>query len=93
MSAHHSLRLHSPLKKVLNKLGNPYQTYLNTYKTHTMATLHGGTGQPLERDPNPQEQDTDTMDGYQHEDFEDFENVENETHTQLNDLTKALDHL
>ena len=62
------------------------------YKTHTMATCHGGTAQPLERDPNPQEQDTDTPDDYQHEDFEDFENVENGNHTQLNDLTKALDH-
>ena len=47
----------------------------------------------MERDPNPQEQDIDTPDDYQHEDIDDFENVENENHTQLNDLTKALDHL
>ena len=58
-----------------------------------MAICHRGTGQPLERDTNLQEQDTDTPDDYQHEDFEDFENAENENHTQLNDLTKALDQL
>ena len=54
MSAHHNLRMHSPLKKVLNKLGDSYQTYVNTYKTHTMATHHRDTGQPSEIDPNPQ---------------------------------------
>ena len=79
MSACHSLRLCSLLKKVLNKLGNPYQTYVNMYKTHMMATHHGGTGKPLERDHNPLEKDTDTLDDYQHEDFNDFQNVENET--------------
>ena len=93
MSAHCSLRSHSPLKKVLNKLGGSCQTYINTYKTHMMATCHGGTGKPLERDPNTQEQDIDTPIDYQHEDINDFENVETENHNQLNDLTKALDHL
>ena len=53
MSAHHSFQTHSPLKKVLNKLEDSYQTYINTYNTHTMATHHGGTGQPPEKDPNP----------------------------------------
>ena len=67
MSACHSLRSHSLLKKVLKKLGNPYQIYINTYKTHTMTSCHGGTGQPLEKDPNPQEQDIDTPNDYQHE--------------------------
>ena len=81
MSAHHSLRSHSLLKKVLNKLGDSYQTYINTYKTHTMATHHGDIGQPLERDPNSQEQDINTPNDYQHEDFDDFENVENENCT------------
>ena len=81
MSACCSLRSCSLLKKVLNKLGDSYQTYINTYKTHTMATHHGGTGQPLERDPNSQEQDIDTPNDYQHEDSDDFENMENENHT------------
>ena len=59
MPACHSLRSHSPLKSVLNKIGDSYQTYCNTYKTHAMATHHGGAGQPLDRDPNLPEQDTD----------------------------------
>ena len=93
MSICHSLRLHSLLKKVLTKLENSYQTYINMYKTHTMATCHGGTGQPMEKDPNPQDQDIDIPNDYQHEDIDDFENVENENHTQLRDLTNEVDHL
>ena len=46
-----------------------------------MATHHGGTGQPLEKDPNPQEQDTDIPNDYQHEYMDDFENGEHENHT------------
>ena len=37
-------------KTAFGKLGNTYQAYCNTYKTHTMATHHGGSGQPLDRD-------------------------------------------
>ena len=58
-----------------------------------MATSHRGTGQPFERNPNPQEQDIDNPNDYQHEDIDDFENVEDENHTRLNDLTMVLDHL
>ena len=50
MSACHSLRLHSPLKTVFRKMGDTYQAYCNTYKTHAMAIHHGGLGQPLDRD-------------------------------------------
>ena len=59
MSAHCSLRLCSPLTSVLNKIGDSYQINCNTYKTHAMATHHGGVGQPSDRDPNLPEQDTD----------------------------------
>ena len=76
MSTCHSLRSHSPLKKVLTKLENSYQTYVNTYKTHTMATCHGGAGQPLEKDPHSQYQDIDIPNDYPHKDIDDFENVE-----------------
>ena len=72
MSARCSFWTCSPLKKVLNKIEDSYQTYINTYKTHTMATCHGGTGQPPEGDPNPQEQDVDVHNEYQ-EDVDDFE--------------------
>ena len=80
MSAHHSLWMHSPLKKVLNKVEDSYQTYINTYKTHTIATHHRGMGQPTEKNPNPKEHDFDVQNEYQ-EDIDDFENVEHEHHT------------
>ena len=48
-----------------------------------MTTCHRGTGQPLEKNPNPQDQDIDILSNYQHGDIDDFENVENEYHTQL----------
>ena len=91
MSAHHSYCTHSPLK-VLNKLEDSYQTYINTHKTHTMATHHGEKGQSPEKDPNPQEQDVNIPNEYQ-EDMYDFENVEHENHAQLRDLTNEVDYL
>ena len=48
-----------------------------------MATHHGGTGQPFERNPTPHEQDNDTSDNYHHEDMNTFGNVEHENHTTL----------
>ena len=93
MSAHHNLRSCSPLKTVLNKLGDSYQTYVNTYKTHTMATYHGSAGQPLDRDTTPHEQDTDILSDYHHEDMDNFENVEHENNTILKTLTRDQDNL
>ena len=52
MSSHCNLRLHSPLKTVLGRMGDTYQAYCNTYKTHAVATHQGGSGQPLDRDTN-----------------------------------------
>ena len=80
MSAHHSFWMHSPLKKVLNKIEDFYQIYINTYKTYTMATHHGRTGQPSEKDSNSQEHDVDVQNEYQ-EDVDDFKHVEHEQHT------------
>ena len=93
MSAHCNLRSHSPFKTVLNKLGDSFQTYVNTYKIHAMATHHRGTGQTLERDPTPHNQDTDVPSEYHHEDMDNFENVEHENHTTQKALTRELDHL
>ena len=45
----------SPLKKVLNKIEDSYQTYINSYKTHAIATHHGGRDTPSEKDSDPQE--------------------------------------
>ena len=44
MSAHPRLWTHSPIKKILNKIGDSCQTYINYYKIHTMATHFGGIG-------------------------------------------------
>ena len=52
MSACCNLRSQSPLKTVLGRIGDTYQAYCNTYKTHAMATHHGGSGQPLDRVTN-----------------------------------------
>ena len=50
MSAQCSLRSCSPLIMVFGKIGDTYQPYCNTYKTHAIATCHGGSGSPLDRD-------------------------------------------
>ena len=63
MSACHSLRSHSPLKKVFGKIGDTYQAYCHTYKTHAMATHHGGSGQASDRDINAHNT-TDTEKGH-----------------------------
>ena len=83
MSAHHNLQSGYPLNTVFNKLGDTYQAYCNTYKTHTMATHHGGAGQPLDRDATPNGKDTDAtiLHNYHHEDMDNFENIEQENHT------------
>ena len=78
MSALHSLRSHSLPETVLNKLGDSYQTSVNTYKTHAMAIHHGGAGQPFDRDTSSHEKDTDILSNYHHEDMDNFENVEHE---------------
>ena len=93
MSAHCNPRSCSLLKAVLNKLGDSYQTYVNTYKTHTMATCHGGAGEPLDRDSAPLEHGTNALSNYNHEDMDNFENVEHENHTTLKALTRNLDDL
>ena len=84
-----------PLKTVLNRLGDTHQAYCNTYKTHTMATHHEGSGQPLNRDDTPNGRDTNAniLHDYHHEDRGDFEDIEQENHTNLATLTMELDAL
>ena len=95
MSAHCNLRLHSPFKTVLNRLGDIYQGYCDTYKTHSITTHHGGSGQPLDRNATPNGKDTDgnILHDCHHEDTGDFENVEWENHRNLATLTRELDDL
>ena len=58
MPAHHSTRMHSPFKTMLRKIGDKYEAYCTTYKIHTMATCHGGTGCPLDRGINLNAEDS-----------------------------------
>ena len=90
MSTHHSIRLHSPFKKVLNKLRDSYQTYVNTYKTHTMATHHGGTGIPLVA-ANPPHTENDLVPPYDHQ--EEIDNKEQDENTQLKELTNVVNDI
>ena len=62
MSARHSTRMHSSLKTVLGKIGDRYQAYCTTYKTHTMATHHGGARHPLDRGINLHAEDPEHAD-------------------------------
>ena len=50
---------HSPFKTVLRKIGDRYQSYCTTYKTHAMIICHGGVGHAGEdRDLNSHVEDT-----------------------------------
>ena len=95
MSACHTLRSCFSLKTVLNRLGNTYQAYCNTYKTHIMATHHGGTGQPLDRDDNPGRSNatSDTPQDFHPEDIDDFESIEHVNPTRLATISRELDDL
>ena len=59
-----------------------------------MATHHGGTGQPLERD-TPQGKDTKVYisHDYHGEDTDKFDTIEQENHTTLANLIQELDDL
>ena len=85
---------------MLNRLGvtyqgDTYQSYCNTHKTHAMTTCHGGSGQPLDRDATTTGKDTDVdiPHDFHLEDTDDFENVEQENHTSLAAITRALDDI
>ena len=75
MSAHQRLQIHSPIKKILNKIGDSCQTYINYYKTHTMTICYGGIGNALVNDSEPQDINANTQDKYQAE-VNDLENIE-----------------
>ena len=65
MSDDHNFQTCSPLKKVLNKIEDSYKTYINSYKTQAMATHHGGTGKPSQKDSGPQDNVVAIHDDYQ----------------------------
>ena len=100
MSACCILRSHSPLKTVIGKIGDTYQAYCNTYRTHTMTTHHGNLGQQLDGDINVTREaheatDTDIEDT---QDFlpvetDHFEDLEHYNPTRLTAFTMELNDL
>ena len=99
MSVCCSLRSSSPLKTVFGKLEDTYQTYRNTYITHAMATHHGGSGQPLDRNIDiTKAQKTADTDSENTQDFHPmetghFEDLQHNNPTKLTTLTRKVDDL
>ena len=61
MSGHcskNSEQMCSQLKTLVGKIGDRYQTYCTTYKTHAMATYHRHAGHPVDRDIDLHIEDT-----------------------------------
>ena len=92
MSAHQKLWTHSPIKKILNKIGDYSQIYVNYYKTHPMATHYRGIGKTLENDSDPQDTNADIQDEYQAE-INDLENSEPDHQAGLRDLIYEIEQL
>ena len=100
MSAHHSLRLPSPLKTVFGKIGDTYQAYCNAYKTHTMDTHHGVLGQPLDRDINvtrvahkASDTDIEDMPDFHPVETDHLRDLEHPNPARLTAITRELDDL
>ena len=92
MSAHRRLWTCSPIKKILKKIGDSYQTYINYDKTHTMATYYGGIGNANDSEPQDINADIQDQDEYQ-TDMNDLENVETDHQLGLRALTRKLEQL
>ena len=96
MSTCHSLRSHSPLKTVFGKIGDTYQAHCHTYKTHTMGTHHGGSGQHLDRDINAHktaDTEIEHAQEFHHVNTTDFEDSEPNNPAKLTANTRELDNL
>ena len=100
MSACHNLRSCSPLKTVLGRIGDTYQAYCNTYKTHAMDTHHVGSGQPLDRDTDTtreeqpvEDTNVEVQQDFHPEDTAHFENIEHTNPARLTVITRELDDL
>ena len=92
MSACQRLWTHSPIKKLLNKLGDSCQKYINYYKTHAVATCYGGIGDTSMNNPESHDLDSDSQDSYQ-EDINDLENIEPNHLAGLKHLTHKIEQL
>ena len=61
--------MHSPIKRLLNKIENSIHTYVNYHKTHAMATCFGGVGDTPVVNPKNQNIDNVSEDESQDEDL------------------------
>ena len=100
MSACCNLRSHSPLKTVLGRIGDTFQAYCNTYKTHAMATHHGGLEQPLDRVTIMTREEQPVVDtnievpqDFNPEGTDHFEDLEHNNPARLTAITRELDDL
>ena len=98
MSACCSLISCSPLKTVFGKIGDTYQAYSNTYKMYAMATHHGGSGNPLDRDIDMTrgnqtivDTDVEVMQDFHPVETDYFEDLELNNPTKLTAITRELD--
>ena len=92
----HSLRSHSPFKSVFGKIGDTHQAYCHTYKTHTMATHHGGSGHHLDRDINTYkttDPEIEHAQEFPHINTNDFEDSEPNNPARLTAIIRELDDL
>ena len=81
-----------PYQENIKQIGDSYQTYINYYKTHRMATHYGGIGNALVNDSEPQDINADIQDEYQG-DINDLENIEHYHQAGLRALTHELEQL
>ena len=96
MSANDSLRSCLPLKTVFGKIGDTYQASCHTYKTHAMATHHGGSGQHSDRGINAHkttDAETEHAQEFHHINTSDFQDSEPNNPTRLTAITRKLDDL
>ena len=77
------------MKKILNKIGDSFQTYINYYKTHAMATHYSRIGDTSIS--NSENHDIDAN-NYQ-ADINDLENIEPTHQAGLRDLTRQIEQL
>ena len=89
MSAHQRVQTHSPIKKLLTKIGDSYQTYINYCKTHAMATCYGGIGDTSMSNSKHHDMDVNDSQG----DINDLENIGSTHQAGLRDLTHEIEQL
>ena len=89
MSACQRLWTPSPIKKILNKIRDSCQTYINYYKTHAVATCYAGIG-----DTSMNNSEHHDMDAHNYQaDINDLKNIEPNHQAGLRDLTCKIEQL